>query len=290
MKKHTSTSTISMMKSILLINLLIIPFGISVALPLSNRQFSDLECINYFLTNRTTFSRQQHFILLLSNTSNQANLENVFLETQIVNRSIALKFIDQAHNQFDGKSFYIAFMAENELEGVETILNRAKGVLHIILGTTNHTSDDESKMKIQQLIENSKNISDELILFFHVKSEKRWKLYETMKHTNASDFEVFSIGECTVMESYPKRVRSNESIFRVVSPSAAPMTSFSGPSGSHIAMDYKMLQLISEKLQKPLHFEYLNATAYHDVLRQIIHGNLSESMQMLVEEKRNNFF
>lgn len=50
-------------------------------------------------------------------------------------------------------------------------------------------------------------------------------------------------------------------------------------------IEYNLLQLISEKLKKNLHFEYLDSITHHKILQQIIHGNLSEAFQTLVNFK-----
>lgn len=256
---------------------------ISTVLPISNQQSNELECINHFLTNLTNFTRQQHFILLLTSTSKQSKLEKRFLETQILNQSISLKIIDQVHSHYDGKSTYIIFITTNEIENVNNLLSKASGFLHIIFEKSYRASEDELKTKIIQIVNDSKNISVDLVLYFHLKFEKKWKLYKTVKNINASNFNIFSIGDCTLSELYIKDKQSDVKLFRVKSPNVKPFAKFSEWNGFYSGIDYRLLQLIAEKLQIPLHFEYLNATAYYDVLQQIYQRNSSESFQLLVE-------
>ncbi|XP_031623072.1 uncharacterized protein LOC116340623 [Contarinia nasturtii] len=63
---------------------------------------------------------------------------------------------------------------------------------------------------------------------------------------------------------------------RVKSSNVPPFMSFSESNGFEDGIEHNLLQLISKKLQLNLLFEFLNATAQHDILQQIINGNLSE--------------
>lgn len=82
------------------------------------------------------------------------------------------------------------------------------------------------------------------------------------------------------MHKIPKAC-SNDGTIHVMSPILPPYASaLHGTFCSGI--EYNLLQLISEQLNKSIEFEFLNVTTNHDVLNQIIHENLSEAFKMLV--------
>lgn len=250
----------------------------SFDLPTSN---DELKCIHYFLNNLTNFSRQNHFILLFTNASKLSRLEHAFLESQIVNRSISVKIIDQKWRSFDGKSSYIIFIAERDVEHLTRLLNGAKGTLHIILEKNYFDSEDHFKRYIIQAVNQTIDgmTADQ---FFHLRFGKKWKLYKIVRNQNVSSSDIFTIGECILSEPEERKLRKQFApgqIIRVKSPNSTPFATFSEINGFG-GIDYNLLKLIAEKLQTNIQFDYLNEIAYDDVLQQIIHGNLSESFLM----------
>lgn len=258
----------------LLIFSIILPNVFNLNLPVSNFQTDELKCINYFLNNLTDFPHHKHLILLFMDDTIKSQLENIFLNTQIVNRSMSMKLIDDTYSEFDGQSFYVLFMSETEIERIGSWLNQAKGSLHIVFDR-DIADVNQFEKNFLKIVNTSRKTSEELLLFLHLKFENKWKLYKLVKKSYLINFEM--LGECSSMAEYFKHQKpSCANGFRVKSSSIPPFMSFSELNGFHDGIEYNLLQLISKKLQQSLHFEYLNATTYHGILQQIIDGNLSE--------------
>lgn len=230
--------------------------------PLSN----ELECINYFLSNLTNFSRQNHFVLLITNASEQSMLETKFLETQILNRVILLKNVQrEVKKNFDRKSSYIIFLSTFEIEQLDNLLSKAKGTLHIVIEKNHFIIEDQFMETILQIINRAKNISSGLSIFFHVNFNKTWKLFRILRNQDTAKFELLATAECFVNETELKSKNSNAAQFlRVKSPNASPYSTCSKQGQYCKGIDLNLLRLISEKLKMKIEFELLNVTAYNN--------------------------
>lgn len=260
--------------------------ALSFNLPPFDQHCNDFECIRYFLTNLTNFSHQSHITLLQLNGSRQSGLEGIFVATETGNRTITIQSISQVQSRFKEKTTYITFMPTMEIELFGNLLSNAKGFLHVIFERAHHTADAENQIeeKIWPMVNHTKNISTDLNLFVHLNFNNKWKLYASTKWNNQNifDFQLSIIGECTSNVEETKLIRkipASNLIFHIKSPSSSPFASFSEKNGFYSGIEYSLLKLMSEKFHRSIQFEYLNSTMFGDLLQQITHGNLSETLQ-----------
>lgn len=274
------------MKAICLFFALLTFHGVlSFKLPPSDQHSNEFECLQYFLTNLTNFSHQSHITLLQLNGSRQSRLGDIFVATEIGDRSITIQTIDQFESQFDEKSTYIVFISAMEIEHFGNLLKKAKGFLHVIFERAD-TAEMQVEENIWQTVNYTDNISTDLNLFIHLNFNHKWKLFASAKEWNNLDvfaFHLSIIGECVDNNSLTRKIPASGLIFQVKSPNASPFASFSEENGFHSGIEYSLLKLVSEKFNRSINFEYLNTTMYGDLLHQITHGNLSEIFQKLVD-------
>lgn len=240
-----------------------------IDLPKPKRQFREFECIKYFLSNLTDFSRQSQVTLLQLSEAKQFSLQHAFLATETGNHSIAVKFSQQVQEQFNKRSTYIMFISTIEIDFLKKFLSQAKGFFHIIFEKKKFQTENQFIRQVQLMFKPNDYVGVDWNLFFHLKIDERWTLYKSVR-TNGPSFELLAIGDCGA---------EDDDVFHVMSPNCAPFISFSKQNGLSSGIENSLLRLISEKLQKTIRYEYLESTAYRDVLQQIIHGNLSETFQ-----------
>lgn len=244
----------------------------------------DLKCINYFLSNLTNFSRQSHFVLLLTNATKSSKLENDFLDMQIRSRAISLKMMDHdVKRNFDSKSAYIIFLPKNEFEHLVELFSKAKGLLHVVFQLSDFFAEDQFETTFLQMAYRAQNNNSELSSFVHVNFNKKWKLFKIAQNQNTSKLEILSIGECHLSETEaklePKNITKSQ-LLRVKSPHIPPFASSFKRGEFSTGIDVKLMRLISEKLRKEVQFDFLNVSSYNEVLQGMVHGNLSETFLM----------
>lgn len=237
-------------------------------LPIVN--FDEFKCINYFWRSQTNTFRYAPSLRLGFREQKTFELDYRILVAQIGNVSIPIKVMRWMESQFDDKFSFLLFISSKKHE----FTHRFSESVHIFEGNVFFPKEQNAVQIFNQ------KFNSNLFLFSHLNYHEKRALFQSIRTSDLNGIAIFIIGECFVRQNniiQSSKVSTSGQVLRVMSPNLPPFTSYSQDGSFYSGIEYNLLQLISQKLKKPIQYKYLSSRNYHDILQQIIHGNLSEA-------------